>query len=378
MQIFAWGSSYYLMAVLAGPISEDTGWPLPWVVGALSLGLLVAGLASPGVGRAIARHGGRPVLLAGCLLLALGLVMLALATALWVFLLGWAVIGLGMAAGLYDPAFATLGALYGREARRAITTLTLWGGFASTVCWPLSALLLEHLGWRGAALAYAGLHLCLSAPLILWLVPPAPATGGPKPRAQPISLAPEERRSFLLMAAILTLAGLATTILSVHLLTLLAARGLSLSAAVAIGALIGPAQVGGRLIEMASGGRHPVIWSLAAATVSTAAGLVLLALVDAPAPAMLLYGAGNGVFSIARGALPMAVFGPERYPALMGRLARPALLAQAAAPLIGAALITRLGAEATLAALAAFALANVILALTLWTGLRQPSAAGSR
>jgi MFS family permease len=145
-QIFAWGSSYYLPAVLAKPIASDTGWSLSWVVGGLSLGLLVAGLVSPWVGRAIARGGGRPVLAVSAGLLAAGLSALALAHSLPAFLIAWLLVGLGMGAGLYDPAFATLGRLYGQGGRSAITTLTLFGGFASTVCWPLSAFLNAHLG----------------------------------------------------------------------------------------------------------------------------------------------------------------------------------------------------------------------------------------
>src|SRR5437763_6820278 len=149
-QILAWGSSYYLPAVLAKPVAADTRWPLPWVVGGLSLGLLVAGLVSPRVGRAVERTGGRPVLALSSALLAVGLAGIGLAPSLPAYLAAWAVVGLGMGAGLYDAAFATLGRLYGREARGAITKLTLLGGFASTVCWPLSAFLVGALGWRGA------------------------------------------------------------------------------------------------------------------------------------------------------------------------------------------------------------------------------------
>jgi MFS family permease len=140
-QILAWGSSYYLPAVVAKPVAMATGWPLAWIVGGLSLGLLVAGLVSPHVGDMIERHGGRPVLAASSGLLALGLIGLALAPNLPTYLASWLVIGLGMGAGLYDAAFATLGRLYGQEARVAIATLTLFGGFASTACWPLSAFL---------------------------------------------------------------------------------------------------------------------------------------------------------------------------------------------------------------------------------------------
>ena len=170
-QVFAWGASYYLPAVLAAPIVADTGWPLPWVVGGLSLGLLTAGLVSPWVGRAIALRGGRPVLAASACLLAVGLLALALAHSLPAFLAAWIVIGLGMGSGLYDPAFATLGRLYGAGGRSAITTLTLFGGFASTVCWPLSAFLEARLGWRGACLAYAGFHLAVALPVYLFLLP---------------------------------------------------------------------------------------------------------------------------------------------------------------------------------------------------------------
>ena len=178
VQIFAWGSSYYLLAVLAAPIAADTGWPLSWIVGALSLGLLAAGIVSPRVGDAIGQHGGRPVLAAACLLLASGLVILAAAPSLWVFVAGWVVLGLGMGAGLYDAAFATLGGYYGHSARSAITTLTLWGGFASTVCWPLSALFLEHWGWRGTCAAYAAIHLAICLPLVVLVLP---RNGKPKP-----------------------------------------------------------------------------------------------------------------------------------------------------------------------------------------------------
>ena len=183
-QIFAWGSSYYLPAVLAKPIAADTGWSLSWVVGGLSLGLLIAGLVSPWVGRAIARRGGRPVLAVSAGLLAAGLSALALAHSLPAFLTAWLLVGLGMGAGLYDPAFATLGRLYGHGGRSAITTLTLFGGFASTVCWPLSAFLDAHLGWRGVCLVYAGFQLAVALPAYVFVLPREPQ------RPAPLSVSP--------------------------------------------------------------------------------------------------------------------------------------------------------------------------------------------
>lgn len=371
VQIFAWGSSYYLLAVFAGPIAPDTGWPLSWIVGGLSLGLFVAGLASPRLGEAIRHHGGRPVLELSSILLAAGLLILATAPVLPVFVAGWVVLGIGMGAGLYDAAFATLGGIYGREARSAITTLTLWGGFASTVCWPLSAVMIEHLSWRWSCVAYAAIQLGLCLPLILFVLPgngrAAPAL---EDRHGPIRLSGPERRAYVTMMAIMVLAGLCVTIVSVHLLTMLQGRGLSLAEAVALGALIGPAQVTARLIEMASGGRHHPIWTLAGAVGLSAVGLVMLALgLPLVGAAIFLYGAGNGIFSIARGALPLALFGADRYAPVMGRLARPALIAQALAPSLGAMLLSAAGTDWTLNMLALLALTNIALVVFLWRGM---------
>ncbi|WP_375410285.1 MFS transporter [uncultured Methylobacterium sp.] len=369
VQILSWGSSFYLLGVLAAPIAQETGWPLSWIVGGLSAGLLVAGLVSPRVGRTIAQHGGRPVLAFSALVMALGLGVLASAPNLPVFLAAWLLIGLGMGTGLYDPAFATLGRLYGAQARSAIATLTLWGGFASTASWPFSALLVDKVGWRGTCLAYAALQITVSLPLILRLIPAfraeAPIDLTPK-IGRPV-LSPRERRAFFAMAAILVLGGTVMTMISVHLLTLLQARAVPLASAVAFGALIGPSQVAARVIEMTGRGRHHPLWTLTAAMALVALGVGLLAL-DLPVVglALVLYGAGNGIYSIARGTVPLSLFGPERYAPLLGLLARPGLMAQAAAPLLGAFVLTHGGAEALFALLATLALANVALVGALW------------
>ena len=381
-QIFAWGSSYYLPAVLAKPIASDTGWSLSWVVGGLSLGLLIAGLVSPWVGRAIGRSGGRPVLAVSAGLLAAGLSALALAQSLPAFLIAWSLIGLGMGGGLYDPAFATLGRLYGHGGRSAITTLTLFGGFASTVCWPLSAFLAAHLGWRGACLVYAGLQLAVALPAYLFVLPREPqrpallagsAISPPHAQAKPKF---PGNAVFLLLAATITLSSVISTTLSVHLLTVLQARGLALAAAVGLGALVGPSQVAARAVEMVIARYHHPIWTKVASTSLVATGLAALWL-DAPIIplALALYGAGIGLESIARGTLPLAVFGPERYPVIMGRIAMPSLIAQAAAPSIGAALIEARGAGVAMKVFVASAVVNVALAASLFLLLRfsQPN-----
>ncbi len=372
-QILSFGATFYLPAILARPMATDTGWPFAWVIGGLSLGLLVAGFASRRVGHAIERHGGRPVLATGAATIALGLLILALAPNLPVYVLAWIVTGLGMAACLYDAAFSTLGRLFGANARSAITTLTLWGGFASTVCWPLSAYLVETVGWRGTAAVYAAIHLLVVVPLHLFALPReerrdplATASGDEAGRAAD---APPVRRAatFAILAAVLTGGGAISALFSVHIIDILQASGIGLAAAVALGALIGPAQVGARVVEMAFGGRHHPMWTFTAAVVLIAAGLTLLWLgFPLPAVALISYGAGNGIWSIARGTVPLALFGPSGYAVLMGRLGTPILIAQAVSPSAGALLLEATGADGTMAVLCGVALLNVAGIVALW------------
>lgn len=369
-QILAWGSTFYLLAVLAKPIAADTGWSLGWIVGGVSLGLLVAGLISPKIGRLIQRHGGRPVLAASSVLLALGLAVLAISPSLPVYLCAWLVIGLGMGTGLYDAAFATLGRLYGDHARSSMTNLTVIAGFSSTICWPLSAYLVEHAGWRAACGIYAGLELLVCLPLHVRLIPSlAPAACiGIKPGASAVSplVTRAQRPAFWLLAVILTLGAVIGSMLSVHLLTLLQARGITLAGAVALGTLVGPSQVGARLVESIFGSRYHPIWTMLGSVVLVVGGVTLL-LAEFPvaAAAVVLYGAGVGVGYIAKGTLPLAVFGSAHYATLMGRLALPSLLAQAFAPSLGAVLIEVGGATLVLSILAATAVLNVGLVVAL-------------
>ncbi|MBZ9700921.1 MULTISPECIES: MFS transporter [unclassified Mesorhizobium] len=366
-QIMAWGSSYYLPAVIAPAVATDTGWPLAWVVGGLSLGLLTAGVISPHVGSSIERHGGRNVLAfsAGCI--GLGQIGLAIAPSLAAYIGAWLVIGLGMGAGLYDAAFGTLGRLYGHGARSAITTLTLFGGFASTICWPISAFLLGEIGWRGTCLVYAAVQLSFALPLYLVIVPRSVhqqvattgSTGGVTPAPQTDS----NLSIMIVLAATLTLAAVISSTLSVHLLTILQKNGITLAAAVGLGALVGPSQVAARTIEMVIARFHHPIWTKFASVTFVAIGVSALWLGMPIVPlALAFYGAGIGLESIARGTLPLAMFGSNGYAKLMGRLAMPSLIAQAAAPSVGALLLERFGAHGALATLSGLALINVALA----------------
>ncbi|THF55242.1 MFS transporter [Ollibium composti] len=366
-QILSWGCSYYLPAVLARPIATDTGWPFTWVVAGLSAGLLCSGLASAFTGSLIQRNGGRPVLIAGAILLASGLVVMGLAPNLPVYFLAWMLMGVGMSASLYDAGFGTLGRLYGKDARGAITSLTLFGGFASTVCWPLSAFLVEHFGWRATCFTYAGIQLVVSLPAFLMLVPAAPGIAGSGIAGPPPSAGSSVHRpTFVLLACITALAAMIASMLSVHLLTVLQLRGIDLAVAVGLGTLIGPSQVGARVVEMVIGKYHHPLWTMLASVLLLAAGTGLL-LTGWPvtALALILYGAGNGVHTIARGALPLVLFDPYRYASIMGRLAVPSLIMQALAPSVGALLLDHGGSSTMLGVLFAAALTALLLVLCL-------------
>jgi predicted MFS family arabinose efflux permease len=379
-QILAWGTSFYFPAVFAEPIVRDTGWSLGLVVGGTTIGLLIAGLISPPVGGLIDRHGGQPVLLASSLLYAIGLTGVGLAPNVVVYLLAWAVIGLGMGTGFYDAVFAVLGRLYGSAARGPITNLTLFGGFSSTICWPLSAFMIDHVGWRGACLIYAALHLCVALPAQVAVVrdrgkAPAgvrtPSADGATPPPSPI---PHERLIFGLLALVLSLAaGIGSTVI-VHMMIFLQARGVDFAVAVSLGTLFGPAQVGARVVERLFGNRYHPIWTMVASCALMAVGLLLLSgHFAALILIILLYGAGYGISWIGRGTLPLALFGPVRFPRLMGKLAFPSLIVQALAPSGGALLIEAAGTDATIAVLTVLALINVVLIGALWWLCRQPN-----
>ena len=380
LQILSWGSTFYLLAVLAKPITAETGWAYDRVMGGLALGLLVAGTVSPRVGRSIARYGGRVVLPCGVILLASGLALIGTAHDFAIYLAGWAIAGAGMGAGLYDSAFATLGSLYGKSARSAITAVTLFGGFASTVCWPFSAFLVEHFGWRATCLTYAGLHLCIGLPLYLTVIPTLRRDGTADPSdavAPAAALLPNERSVFVVLAAVLTIAAAILSLIGSQLVTLLQGSGLALAQAVALGMIIGPMQVGARFIEMLAGSRYHPIWTMVASATTVCCGVSLLfAGPRVFAVAIALYAAGNGIGSIAKGTLPMALFGAARYPVLVGKLALPILCAMALSPYLGALCLQLGGVKATIAFVSGLALINIALVGVLFTLARGKPAKG--
>lgn len=346
-QTLAWASTYYLTAVFTDAVSAGLHLSRTWFYGGVSAALLLSGLLGPLAGRTIDRYGGRTVLTGASLVFAAGLTLLSMAAGPLTLVAAWLVIGAAMGFGLYEAAFATVTGLYGRDARNAITGITLFAGFASTVGWPLSTALIGHFGWRGALLCWAALHMLVGLPLNRFLVPqsppPAPsAAAAPRPAGVPWTM--------IVLAAVFGATWFVSTALAAHLPRLLEAMGATPTQAIAAGALVGPAQVAARIGEF-SLLRHaaPMIPARLAAALHPA-GAVVLAVAGAPAaiPFVLLHGAGNGMLTIARGTLPLALFGPGGYGLRTGLLAAPARILQGAAPLLFGLILDRGGPYAAL------------------------------
>jgi MFS family permease len=335
-QTLAWASSYYIPAVLAVPMARELGMASSWVFGAFSAALVLSAVIAPWVGRVIDAKGGRAVLTASNLVLAAGLALLAVAQGPVVMTAGWLVMGVGISLGLYDAAFATLAGLYGRAARGPITGITLIAGFASTVGWPVSAVLEEVVGWRGACLTWAALHIVLGLPLNRFLVPQAPPPEKIAPGAAQEDGPPPPRFAMPLLAVVFATTWFVAGAMAAHLPVLLEAAGTAPAMAIAAGALIGPAQVGARVLEFSLLRRfHPLV-SARIATLCHPIGAVVLAVFGGPAAAVfvVLHGMGNGVLTIAKGTLPLAVFGPVGYGARTGLISAPSRLLQATAPFL--------------------------------------------
>ena len=377
-QTLAWASSYYLPAMLAVPMARDLGVAAPTVFAAFSAALIVSALLGPVAGRAIDRHGGRPVLVGTNLLFAVALAGMALAQGPVGLFAAWVLMGVAMGSGLYEAAFATLVRLYGQGARGAITGITLIAGFASTVGWPLSAWMEAQWGWRGACAGWAALHLLVGVPLNGWLpranvaekARPASADEPAAPATEPaasVSAAPASAhplRTTVLLSFVFAVTWFTSTAMAAHLPRLLQASGTSLQAAVALAALVGPAQVAARLLEFGLLRRlHPLLSAQLAAAAHPLGAALLMAL-GGPAAAVftLLHGAGNGILTIAKGTLPLVLFGPAGYGARQGLMMVPARVAQAFAPVLFGLLLDAAGA----AALWATALLGLAALAALW------------
>lgn len=379
-QTLAWASSYYLPAVLADPIAASLGLSRTWVFGAFSASLAVMSVLGPAIGRHIDARGGRRVLVASALVLPAGLVLLAGAQGPVSLAFAWLVLGVAMALGLYDTAFAALAAMYGHAARTPITGITLMAGFASTVGWPVSAWLDHAIGWRGACLAWAAVHVAVTLPCYLFAVPRTAS----RDRARTVASATGEaaddhghaavpRNAMALLAIAFAVVAFVSTAMASHLPRLLQDTGASAAAAIGAAALVGPAQVAARFAEFLSVRKwrpHPVLVARIAAVLhpAGAGALAIAGGAGLAAPVFaLLHGAGNGLLTIARGTLPLALFGPVGYGFRQGTIGAAARLAQAGAPVAFGALLDAGGSFAALAVSAGLS----VVALAAFVVLRR-------
>lgn len=348
-QIVSWGALYYAFGVLAPAIRGELGLSSGLIYGAFSWAILVAGLAATPVGMAIDRIGGQYVMAAGSLVCGAGLLWLGRCDGAAAYFGAWTLLGLGMALGLYEAAFATINRRAADGGRRAISTLTLFGGFASTIFWPLTAQLDAALGWRQTYLCFAAVQLLLCLPLHLLL-----GKDGERRRADEGAVRGHTLGEALRHPAFWRLAGafaanaLIFSALSVHLIPLIQDFGHAASLAVLLATLIGPTQVAGRVLERAWAHRVTPRSVGKLTFAGLPAAILALALFGTEAWAVslfcVLYGLGNGVLTILRGTLPQTLFGRDHFGAISGAMAGPALLSKAAGPVL-AALVLRAHAD---------------------------------
>ncbi|MCG2584920.1 MFS transporter [Massilia sp. TS11] len=347
-QVLSWGALYYAFSVLAKDMQHELGWSQDLVYGAFSWCLLVAGLGATPVGILLDRHGGRWVMTIGSAVGAAGLALLAHAHTPLVYYGAWTIIGISMSLTLYDAAFATINHQFGAQSRRAISTLTLFGGLASTVSWPATLHIGAALGWRHTFLVYAGIQLLVCLPAHLAL-PPKPPQDMPRGGARHFTLNEALRDpTFWKLAFSFACNSFIFSAMTVHLIPLLHRMGHPLDTAVMLAAIIGPLQVAGRIAEMANAHRtRPQTVGIFTFAVLPVA-LLALALFGEQAWGVVLfcvfYGVSNGIITIVRGTVPLALFGSANYGAISGAMSGPALVARASGPLVLAALLPASGA----------------------------------
>jgi MFS family permease len=374
-QILSWGTIYYTPVLIMPLIAQERGWSMSFAMGGFSVGLLVAGLTAPRIGHTIDRFGGHVTMTVGSLIGALGLLLIVHAAHPAAYIAVWTVLGVAMAANLYDAAFGSLGRIFGTGARRAITALTLIGGFASTVSWPATHFLLQAFGWQGTYLVYAALLAFVAAPLHALGLPRSRAeTAVPARSDEPAApkVLPPHGLPFILVAAAFAAYAFVPSGMSAHLLAIFDRSGIDATTVVWIGALFGPAQVGARLIEFTFGRNIHPLWVARFALGALLIGFAVLTLLGiSPVTAAvfaLMFGGANGLITITRGAVPLALFGASGYGRLMGRLAGPWLLVQAVAPFLMALMIDSASDAGALLLAAGFA----AVALACFVAIRKP------
>jgi MFS family permease len=382
-QIVGYGTLYYAFPIAVPAMAATHGVTQTWLYGVFSAGMLAGGLIAPRVGRAMDRHGAPRVMTVGSALAA-GLLALVPFAPDWltltVLILALELVAVAV---LYDGAFATLALLRGADARRAITQLTLIAGFASTLFWPLTGWLIAAVGWQATYGVFALLNLAIALPFHLWLAR-QPATAMPvTPHAAAVETVdirltgPQAMRAFWLVATGFALSGMLVAALGVHLVPLLQASGLG-AASYLVAMVMGPSQVAIRATDaLFWKGLHPVDVALISGAALPLAVLALMLAQGNAAAAVgfaMLFGVGGGLSSIVRGTVPLALFGPQGYGALLGRLTFVRTLLSAVAPFLFALVMAQAGPQAAMGVAAAVGV-GALVPLVMLRGLVRTASA---
>lgn len=375
-QLIGWGTTFSAIPIFGTPISIELALAREWVFGGITVMLLMSALIAPRVGKVVDRLGARPVMIVGSLAAAAAMLWQGWAWNLPTYIFGWVLVGIATPMMLGNAAMPGLVQVVGHNARSAITSLMLISGLTSTVFLPFNAWLLSTIGWRGAYLVFALLHLLVCTPLH-WLVlrrqaaeepPSAPAPSGsgrPRSAFPPEGLLPQDqrRKAFILIATWMCAEGLITWGLYLQVIDIFMALGLSTTEAIAVWAIVGPCQALARLIELMSGGRHSILTTTLGAAFGVSLSFVALLPLGVSVPTAVAFciciGLGHGLFAIARNTLPLALFGSKEFGTYIGLLTVPQNICNAIAPVLFAAVLSRFSASGTL----------WISAIAAWTGL---------
>lgn len=368
-QIISWGSLYYPIAVLGDRMQQDLQVTSSTLFAAFTLSLSISGLAAPAIGRLMEAHGARTVLCSGSVMAALALCLLAAASGPVSLFAAAILAGCAMSACLYDAGFMALNQIAGEAYRRSVTGLTLFGGFASTVSWPVSQLMMATAGWRQALLFYALLQLVVCLPLHACLLPPNGRKQGSLPGC---SAGGRQAPDIAWLALAFASGSLVLSVLSVHLIGMFRTAGLSDAQAVMVAALVGPTQVLGRLLELGMGRNTRAVHVGTMTFAAMILGMIALFLLDGSTRlaylVATLYGISNGLMTIVRGIVPAELYGRDDYTTLLGRLARPAFIARALAPFGFTLALASLGQTATMLMLLAISL---LASMAYWLAVRH-------
>ena len=334
-QIFLWGGSYFLLPILSAPIISEFNWSNKFLSACLSMSLLISGLIAPRVGKLIGQYEKNYILLFSGIVMAAGLLLLYATSGQLSFIAAWVVLGIAMGMGLYDALFASIGKMFGRVSGKFIVQITLVSGFTTTVVWPLLSFLLHQYGWRITCLIYAGLVLLISLPVHFFTLFKRTA----KEPELPVKKTPKIVRInkdsvYYLLVCNFSLGSVVMTSVYLYLISFFIKNSISMEQAVFMAAFLGPGQVSVRLMDSLVRQKPPVIKAIFSALLILSGLVLLRCLPQYGYIGVFLFGFGNGLRSILRGALPLKYYRKEAYPVAIGSLARLPLIAQALTPLL--------------------------------------------